>query len=140
MNTNGHNNTKCHKCKTPVCWGYWWKAAFKWIFDPKRKSVHCFHVRVFFLTGRITAETAEKHGHLNIVGLVGSIDNDFCGTDMTIGADSALNRITELIDAITTTATRSETAYSFRKYIEITYRHIDKNDSAWPQLALHYLN
>uniref|UniRef100_A0A673HJV4 ATP-dependent 6-phosphofructokinase, liver type-like n=1 Tax=Sinocyclocheilus rhinocerous TaxID=307959 RepID=A0A673HJV4_9TELE len=57
---------------------------------------------------RITAETAKQHGHLNIVGLVGSIDNDFCGTDMTIGADSALNRITEIIDAITTTATRSE--------------------------------
>ncbi|KAL0185017.1 hypothetical protein M9458_020713, partial [Cirrhinus mrigala] len=54
---------------------------------------------------RITAETAKQHGHLNIVGLVGSIDNDFCGTDMTIGADSALNRITEIIDAITTTAT-----------------------------------
>uniref|UniRef100_A0A8C1MNH1 Phosphofructokinase, liver a n=1 Tax=Cyprinus carpio TaxID=7962 RepID=A0A8C1MNH1_CYPCA len=56
--------------------------------------------------GRITAETAKQHGHLNIVGLVGSIDNDFCGTDMTIGADSALHRITEIIDAITTTATR----------------------------------
>uniref|UniRef100_A0A667YGW3 Phosphofructokinase, liver type n=1 Tax=Myripristis murdjan TaxID=586833 RepID=A0A667YGW3_9TELE len=27
---------------------------------------------------------AKQHGHLNIVGLVGSIDNDFCGTDMTI--------------------------------------------------------
>uniref|UniRef100_A0A8C2BMQ9 6-phosphofructokinase n=1 Tax=Cyprinus carpio TaxID=7962 RepID=A0A8C2BMQ9_CYPCA len=53
--------------------------------------------------GRITAETAKQHGHLNIVGLVGSIDNDFCGTDMTIGADSALHRITEIIDAITTT-------------------------------------
>uniref|UniRef100_A0A665WZB1 ATP-dependent 6-phosphofructokinase, liver type-like n=1 Tax=Echeneis naucrates TaxID=173247 RepID=A0A665WZB1_ECHNA len=31
---------------------------------------------------------AAKHDNLNIVGLVGSIDNDFCGTDMTIGADS----------------------------------------------------
>uniref|UniRef100_A0A4W6FG16 Phosphofructokinase, liver type n=1 Tax=Lates calcarifer TaxID=8187 RepID=A0A4W6FG16_LATCA len=31
---------------------------------------------------------AKQHDHLNIVGLVGSIDNDFCGTDMTIGADS----------------------------------------------------
>uniref|UniRef100_A0A672QT98 6-phosphofructokinase type B n=1 Tax=Sinocyclocheilus grahami TaxID=75366 RepID=A0A672QT98_SINGR len=64
--------------------------------------------------GRITAETAKQHGHLNIVGLVGSIDNDFCGTDMTIGADSALNRITEIIDAITTTATRSECVFCCR--------------------------
>ena len=30
--------------------------------------------------------------HLNIIGMVGSIDNDFCGTDITIGTDSALHR------------------------------------------------
>jgi len=54
--------------------------------------------------GRITSEMAEKHPNLAIVGLVGSIDNDFHGTDMTIGADSALHRITEAIDAITSTA------------------------------------
>ena len=36
----------------------------------------------------------------SIVGLVGSIDNDMAGTDMTIGADTALHRITEAIDAI----------------------------------------
>ena len=35
-------------------------------------------------TGAISQETAAKHSHLNIVGMVGSIDNDFCGTDMTI--------------------------------------------------------
>lgn len=54
--------------------------------------------------GTISAETAAAHPHLHIVGLVGSIDNDFCGTDMTIGADSALHRITEAIDAISSTA------------------------------------
>ena len=37
---------------------------------------------------------------------VGSIDNDFCGTDMTIGTDSALHRIFEAVDAIETTAAR----------------------------------
>ena len=35
-------------------------------------------------TKQISAEEAENNGHLNIVGMVGSIDNDFCGTDMTI--------------------------------------------------------
>ncbi|XP_056127316.1 ATP-dependent 6-phosphofructokinase, liver type [Rhinichthys klamathensis goyatoka] len=69
--------------------------------------------------GRITAETARQHGHLNIVGLVGSIDNDFCGTDMTIGADSALNRITEIIDAITTTATSHQRTF----VLEVMGRH-----------------
>ena len=57
-------------------------------------------------TGKISAEQVQKHGHLNVVGMVGSIDNDFCGTDMTIGTDSALHRIMEVIDAITTTAQR----------------------------------
>ena len=37
---------------------------------------------------------------------VGSIDNDFCGTDMTIGADSALHRIIDAVDTISTTASR----------------------------------
>ncbi|XP_033331505.2 ATP-dependent 6-phosphofructokinase isoform X1 [Megalopta genalis] len=54
--------------------------------------------------GEITKEQVEKNQHLHIVGLVGSIDNDFCGTDMTIGTDSALHRIIESIDAIVSTA------------------------------------
>lgn len=56
--------------------------------------------------GKISEGTAQTYSHLNIAGLVGSIDNDFCGTDMTIGTDSALHRIMEVIDAITTTAQR----------------------------------
>jgi 6-phosphofructokinase 1 len=55
-------------------------------------------------TGQISADIAANHPILHIVGLVGSIDNDFSGTDMTIGADSALHRITEAIDAISSTA------------------------------------
>lgn len=46
----------------------------------------------------------DEHKRLNIVGMVGSIDNDFCGTDMTIGTDSALHRIVEAVDAIVPTA------------------------------------
>ena len=46
----------------------------------------------------------DAHKRLNIVGMVGSIDNDFCGTDMTIGTDSALHRIVEAVDAIIPTA------------------------------------
>ncbi len=54
--------------------------------------------------GRIPRALADAHPQLGIVGLVGSIDNDFCGTDMTIGADTALHRIIEAIDAISSTA------------------------------------
>ncbi|XP_018668760.2 ATP-dependent 6-phosphofructokinase, muscle type isoform X2 [Ciona intestinalis] len=70
-------------------------------------------------TGKINQEQATNHSHLNIVGLVGSIDNDFCGTDMTIGADSALHRIVECVDAITTTAVSHQRAF----VLEVMGRH-----------------
>lgn len=54
--------------------------------------------------GEILHEVAGRHPNLVIVGLAGSIDNDMYGTDMTIGADSALHRITEALDAIQSTA------------------------------------
>ncbi|XP_045035261.1 LOW QUALITY PROTEIN: ATP-dependent 6-phosphofructokinase [Daphnia magna] len=69
--------------------------------------------------GDITPEQAIKFSHLNIVGMVGSIDNDFCGTDMTIGTDSALHRIIEAVDAI------AATAYSHQRtfIMEVMGRH-----------------
>ena len=54
--------------------------------------------------GTISIEIGKQHPQLYIAGLVGSIDNDMVGTDMTIGADTALHRITEAVDAITSTA------------------------------------
>ncbi len=54
--------------------------------------------------GQIAPDIATRRAYLTIVGLVGSIDNDMYGTDMTIGADSALHRITEAVDAISSTA------------------------------------
>lgn len=60
----------------------------------------------FFFLGLIEADAVQKYSALHIVGMVGSIDNDFCGTDMTIGTDSALHRIIEVVDAIMTTAQR----------------------------------
>ena len=54
--------------------------------------------------GQLSEEMAASHPNLAIVGIVGSIDNDFSGTEMTIGADSALHRITAAVDAITSTA------------------------------------
>ncbi|XP_056896193.1 phosphofructokinase, muscle a [Takifugu flavidus] len=69
--------------------------------------------------GRITEQEAKKSSHLNIVGMVGSIDNDFCGTDMTIGTDSALHRIIEVVDAITTTAQSHQRTF----ILEVMGRH-----------------
>ena len=70
-------------------------------------------------TGRVTKEEAEKCGYLNIVGLVGSIDNDMCGTDMTIGADSALHRIIEAVDCLTSTAASHQRSF----VLEVMGRH-----------------
>lgn len=62
-------------------------------------------------TGQISPEVASRHPKLTIAGLVGSIDNDMFGTDMTIGADSALHRITEAIDAISSTAASHQRSF-----------------------------
>uniref|UniRef100_A0AAA9TMI3 6-phosphofructokinase n=1 Tax=Bos taurus TaxID=9913 RepID=A0AAA9TMI3_BOVIN len=69
--------------------------------------------------GKISTEQVQKHGHLNVVGMVGSIDNDFCGTDMTIGTDSALHRIIEVVDAIMTTAQSHQRTF----VLEVMGRH-----------------
>ncbi|XP_078664890.1 ATP-dependent 6-phosphofructokinase, muscle type-like isoform X2 [Branchiostoma floridae x Branchiostoma belcheri] len=69
--------------------------------------------------GEITAEQSKNCSHLNIVGMVGSIDNDFCGTDMTIGCDTALHRIMESVDAITTTAQSHQRTF----VMEVMGRH-----------------
>lgn len=42
---------------------------------------------------KITKEQRHDYNRLIIVGVVGSIDNDFFGTDMTLGTDTALHRI-----------------------------------------------
>eukprot|EP00062_Callorhinchus_milii_P024494 gi/632984463/ref/XP_007909151.1/ PREDICTED: 6-phosphofructokinase type C isoform X6 [Callorhinchus milii] len=69
--------------------------------------------------GEIQSEEAMKYSHLNVVGMVGSIDNDFCGTDMTIGTDSALHRIIEVVDAIVTTAQSHQRTF----VLEVMGRH-----------------
>uniref|UniRef100_A0A803T3Y8 6-phosphofructokinase type C n=1 Tax=Anolis carolinensis TaxID=28377 RepID=A0A803T3Y8_ANOCA len=69
--------------------------------------------------GEIDEEARKKYAYLNIVGMVGSIDNDFCGTDMTIGTDSALHRIIEVVDAIMTTAQSHQRTF----VLEVMGRH-----------------
>ncbi|XP_025060465.1 ATP-dependent 6-phosphofructokinase, platelet type isoform X3 [Alligator sinensis] len=70
-------------------------------------------------SGKIDEEAVKKYAYLNIVGMVGSIDNDFCGTDMTIGTDSALHRIIEVVDAIMTTAQSHQRTF----VLEVMGRH-----------------
>ncbi len=61
--------------------------------------------------GAIDRSLAEAHPRLALVGMVGSIDNDMFGTDMTIGADTALHRITEVVDAIHSTASSHQRSF-----------------------------
>lgn len=55
-------------------------------------------------TRRVSPELATRHGRLRIVGLPGSIDNDLPGVDVSIGADTALNRVVEATDRLFSTA------------------------------------
>ncbi|XP_012995023.1 ATP-dependent 6-phosphofructokinase, platelet type isoform X3 [Esox lucius] len=69
--------------------------------------------------GSVDEDAVQKYSALHIVGMVGSIDNDFCGTDMTIGTDSALHRIIEVVDAIMTTAQSHQRTF----VLEVMGRH-----------------
>ena len=69
--------------------------------------------------GEITADQAAQHTHLVIAGVVGSIDNDMVGTDMTVGADTALHRIVEAIDALASTAASHQRSF----VVEVMCRH-----------------
>ncbi|RCI12799.1 hypothetical protein L249_0729 [Ophiocordyceps polyrhachis-furcata BCC 54312] len=69
--------------------------------------------------GQLTVEQTKPYKHLNIVGIVGSIDNDLSGTDATIGCYSALSRICEMVDYIEATASSHSRAF----VIEVMGRH-----------------
>jgi len=70
-------------------------------------------------SGELRADVAAVHPFLRLVGLVGSIDNDMFGTDMTIGADTALHRITEALDALKSTASSHQRTF----VVEVMGRH-----------------
>jgi 6-phosphofructokinase 1 len=69
--------------------------------------------------GELTKQQADPFRHLNIVGAVGSIDNDMALTDATIGCYSSLTRICEAVDCITPTASSHQRAF----VIEVMGRH-----------------
>ncbi len=69
--------------------------------------------------GEVSQETAQAHPSLMFAGLVGSIDNDLVGTDMTIGADTALHRIVDAIDALASTAASHQRSF----VVEVMGRH-----------------
>ena len=69
--------------------------------------------------GEVSQEEAAECSYLNIVGLVGSIDNDMCGTDMTIGTDSCLHRILEAVDCLNSTAASHQRSF----VLEVMGRH-----------------
>ncbi|UZP45985.1 hypothetical protein NXS19_013797 [Fusarium pseudograminearum] len=70
-------------------------------------------------TGHLKEEQTTPYKHLNIVGLVGSIDNDLTGTDATIGCYSALARICEMVDYVEATASSHSRAF----VVEVMGRH-----------------
>jgi len=70
-------------------------------------------------SGKRSEEDVKPHRHLNIVGLVGSIDNDLSSTDATIGCYSSLQRICQAIDYIDSTAFSHQRAF----VIEVMGRH-----------------
>ena len=80
--------------------------------------VGCTHASNLIVC-ELTAQQIEPYKQLNIVGLVGSIDNDMSGTDATIGCYSSLTRICDAIDDV------FDTAFSHQRgfVVEVMGRH-----------------
>ncbi|WFD23888.1 6-phosphofructokinase [Malassezia equina] len=70
-------------------------------------------------SGKISEEQAQRFMHLHIAGLVGSIDNDLTSTELTIGASTALQRICESLNSISSTASSHSRAF----VVEVMGRH-----------------
>ncbi|KAI9104107.1 phosphofructokinase-domain-containing protein [Phlyctochytrium arcticum] len=71
-------------------------------------------------TGQITEDACGSlKDELTLVGMVGSIDNDMSGTDITIGAVTSLHRICEAVDNLTSTALSHQRAF----VVEVMGRH-----------------
>ncbi|PGH31892.1 6-phosphofructokinase [[Emmonsia] crescens] len=69
--------------------------------------------------GELTAEQVKPYDCLNIVGIVGSIDNDMSTTDATVGCYSSLHRICEAVDEVFDTAASHQRGF----VIEVMGRH-----------------
>lgn len=69
--------------------------------------------------GELQTHEAEPYKSLNIVGVVGSIDNDMSTTDATVGCYSSLHRICEAVDEVFDTASSHQRGF----VIEVMGRH-----------------
>ncbi len=61
--------------------------------------------------GQVTKKSAGRIKSLPVVGIIGSIDNDMFGSDITTGADTALHRIIDATDAISSTAASHQRSF-----------------------------
>lgn len=68
-------------------------------------------VQELFDSGQITKKAASRARGLPVVGIIGSIDNDMFGSDITTGADTALHRIVDATDAISSTAASHQRSF-----------------------------
>lgn len=70
-------------------------------------------------SGQVSKKSAGRSKSLAVVGIIGSIDNDMFGSDITTGADTALHRIIEATDAISSTAASHQRSF----VVEVMGRH-----------------
>jgi len=85
--------------------------------DGRRKAIRTmsqFGIDTLVVIGGNGSQTGSFH--LNklgfpVVGIASTIDNDLCGTEMTIGVDTALNIALEAIDRLKVTASSHHRAF-----------------------------
>ncbi len=85
--------------------------------EPQRKAISFLREReidaliIIGGNGSQAGALALSRKGFSVVGVASTIDNDLCGSDITIGADTALNVALEAIDRIKVTASSHERAF-----------------------------
>ncbi|ESO12358.1 hypothetical protein HELRODRAFT_63192 [Helobdella robusta] len=77
------------------------------------------HIVELIESNRISPDKGAACSNLNIMGIMASIENEFCSTDMSVGTDSALNRVMESLDSIQTAAISQHRCF----VLEVVGRH-----------------
>jgi len=90
------------------------------VYGIRRGYLGMLNDEIFPMTGRFVSGIIDKDGSyrganllykehgIKVVGIPGTIDNDICGTDFTLGFDTCLNTILDAMSKIRDTATSHE--------------------------------
>ena len=109
-----------------------WAESFKWVVrdsgppvssrsKPAARGAHLLasaRDRALIVIGGNGSQTGATpaYGRAPVIGVASTIDNDLCGTDISIGATTAVDVALEAIDRLRVTARRCDGPFWWRSW------------------------